>query len=85
MCVNDETEGWKKDDGKTLIKTAEREICKKWIPMFESANPDWINNDHQQDEYLSIINTTMASMQPKAEARVLSAIGETTNISADHM
>ena len=78
--VNDETDGWKKDDGKALIKIAEHEICKKWAPMFEAANPNWINNDHQQDEYLKIINTTMESMQPKAEARVLGIIGETTKI-----
>ena len=83
--VNDETEGWKKDDGSALIKIAEHEICKKWAPMFEAAHPNWIDNDHQQDEDLNLLNTIMETVAPKVEARVLSALGETAKIDVDNM
>jgi hypothetical protein len=74
--VNDESEGWKGDDGSTLVKSVEYGINKKWMNVYTKTTPDWSTQTEKRDEYVNIVSATTCNMPPKAEARILSDVGE---------
>ena len=68
--VKDETDGWCKDDGSTLIRRVTNGLMGSPLQYIEEF-PDWNTNPNRLDEYIQIIQMTSSDMEPKAEARVL--------------
>lgn len=76
--VKDETEGWCKDDGSALMREVNNSLLSKTPAIYAETFPDWNNEPHRQDEYVKIIQMTSSDLEPKAKARVLTAIGDAT-------
>jgi hypothetical protein len=74
--VKDKTTGWQKDDGQTLVRSVGFGINKKWAEAFADATPEWMTQPEKRDEYVRIISSTTSSLAPKAEARILTEVGD---------
>ena len=81
--VNDEKEGWKADDGNTLLVEVQHKLIKNWVGHFETECPDWQSVAHLQDNYIRIVSSTTKVLEPKEQGRVLTHIGE--NITIDRL
>jgi len=73
--VKDETEGWRKDDGSSLVNHVNNSLLQKSSSQFEETFPGWCSQTNKKDDYLRIITMITTNMEPKAEARVLTTIG----------
>jgi hypothetical protein len=72
--VNDEKEGWCNDDGSTLIRTVGNALLRRSPAKYAEEHPDYFTHPDRQDEYTHISLICAKEMEPKAEARVLTAI-----------
>jgi hypothetical protein len=78
--VKDETDGWKKDDGSSMIRRVNNSLIKKSPAQYAETFPDWFTEPKHQSEYMQIIGMTSADLDPKAEARVLTTVGQTVHL-----
>ena len=74
--VKDEIEGWQKDDGSKLIKTVNNSMVRKGPSQYSEMHPDLKTNRNSQEEYIKIVQMTSKDIEPKAEGRVLTLVGE---------
>ena len=72
--VNDEKEGWRNDDGSTLIRSVGNALLRRSPAKYAEEHPDFYCNPDRQDEYTHISLICAKEMEPKAEARVLTAV-----------
>ncbi len=78
--VKDETEGWKKDDGGLLLRKVNDSLLRKSPAQYADAFPEFITQPKRQDEYVEIVRMTSTDLEPKAEARVLTSVGEANQL-----
>jgi uncharacterized protein YlaI len=78
--VKDETDGWKKDDGSSMIRRVNNGLIKKSPAQYAETFPDWFTEPKHQSGYMQIIGMTSADLDPKAEARVLTTVGQTVHL-----
>ena len=74
--VNDEDDGWKTDDGTTMLTEVQCKLIKKWSTQFEKETPGWRGISSKEEEYIKIVNRTSSQLEPNAAARVLTHLGE---------
>lgn len=74
--VKDETEGWRKDDGSALVKHVNNSLLQKSPSQFNETFPGWSSQEKMKDDYIQIVTMTTSDMEPKAEARVLTTVGQ---------
>lgn len=74
--VKDKEDGWKADNGHHMLTEVEHNIIKHWAGHFDKAFPGWQLNPTKKDEFVKIVGSTTRSLEPKAEARVLTHLGE---------
>ena len=72
--VKDETDGWKKDDGGTLVREVNNSLLKNSPIQYTETFPNWMDVPKRKDEFVKIVQMTSSDMEPKAEARVLTAV-----------
>jgi len=82
--VKDETEGWKKDDGGLLLRKVNDSLLRKSPAQYADAFPEFITQPKRQDEYVEIVRMTSTDLEPKAEARVLTSVGEANQLDMNH-
>ncbi len=56
--VNDENDGWMKDNGKKVIKITGSEITKRFQDLWNKQFPDWQKSDEMQSKWLELIKST---------------------------
>ena len=78
--VKDETEGWKNDDGGLLLRKVNDSLLRKSPAQYAEAFPEFITQPKRQDEYVEIVRMTSTDLEPKAEARVLTSVGDTVEL-----
>lgn len=83
--VNDETEGWRPDDGSTLIGQVSDRVVQRALSQYADTFPDWQSSATRKDEYVRIARNTATDMEPKAEGRVLSVVGKTALLDLRNM
>jgi hypothetical protein len=83
--VKDETEGWHKDDGSTLINRVNNSLLRKSPVQYAETFPGWCTQPKRQNEYVHIVRMTSSDMEPKAEARVLTNVGQTAQLDGTSM
>lgn len=78
--VKDETEGWKNDDGSTLVRYVNNSLLRKCPAQYAATFPAWSNDPNRKDEYIQIVSMTSREMEPKSEARVLTNLASNTEL-----
>lgn len=53
--VKDAIEGWKEEDGESIINHSEFNICKKFHDLWEEMHPNWSNNEKLKNQYTELI------------------------------
>ncbi len=76
--VKDETEGWKNDNGSTLVREVNNSLLSKSPLQYTETFPNWMEVPKRKDEFVKILQMTSSDIEPKAEARVLSEVSNST-------
>ena len=75
-------DGWKKDNGKKVIKVTEFEVSNRFHDLWETAYPEWQHNERLTDTYLDIVRCITAESSEKDIERILRKIGPEYKLSA---
>lgn len=68
-------EGWKRDNGNSVIKVAEYEVNKRFHDLWEVSYPYWKNKEHLTDTYLAIVRCITSKSTDKDIEKILRKIG----------
>ena len=69
--VNDAQEGWKKDDGKTLLNETGFGISKKFQALWDNTYPDWRSDTVLQQNYTYLVTQLSSDHQEKDIENIL--------------
>ena len=75
-------DGWKRDNGKKVIKVTEYEVSKRFHDLWETAYPEWQKNERLTDTYLDIVRCLTAESSEKDIEKILRKIGPEYKLSA---
>ena len=75
-------DGWKRDNGKKVIKVTEYEVSKRFHDLWETAYPEWEQNERLTDTYLDIVRCLTAESSEKDIEKILRKIGPEYKLSA---
>jgi hypothetical protein len=78
--VKDETDEWRKDDGSSLIRYVNNSLLRKSPAQYVETFPGWCTEPNRKKEYIQIVGVTLRETEPKVEARVLTNVGQTTQL-----
>ena len=73
--VNDANEGWKEDNGKTVIKEAGFGINKRFQEIWNQAYPDWQQNENLQKHWIELVQILNCDPTEKQIEKALKKIG----------
>lgn len=75
-------DGWKRDNGKKVIKVTEYEVSRRFHDLWETAYPEWEQNERLTDTYLDIVRCLTAESSEKDIEKILRKIGPEYKLSA---
>ncbi|MAA53456.1 MAG: hypothetical protein CMJ41_10675 [Phycisphaerae bacterium] len=75
-------DGWKRDNGKKVIKVTEYEVSKRFHDLWETAYPDWQKNERLTETYLEIVRSITCESSEKEIEKILKKIGPEYKLSA---
>ncbi len=73
--VNDETSGWKEDNGDLLIKQAGFGINKRFNHIWEKAYPGWKENERLKQQWVQLVKDLNSDHSEKEIEKALKKIG----------
>tara|TARA_B100001057_G_C22633067_1_gene865168 strand:- start:51 stop:572 length:522 start_codon:yes stop_codon:yes gene_type:complete len=73
--VHDETDGWKEDNGNTVIKEASFEINRRFQDLWNSAYPNWQYNDNLQQRWIELVKCLHTDPTDKEIEAALKKLG----------
>ena len=71
--VKDKASGWEKDSGKTAQLT-EHGILRQWPDVFQSENPDWVNDEKKTTEYVEIAGMAASKLSDAERKKLCKAM-----------
>ena len=71
--VKDKASGWEKDHGKTA-ELAEHGILQQWPDIFQSENPDWVNDEKKTTEYVEIAGMAASKLSESERKKLCKAM-----------
>ena len=83
--VNDAQEGWKKDDGKTLLNETGFGISKKFQALWDNTYPDWRSDTVLQQNYTYLVTQLSSDHQEKDIENILQDLGSKCKLSAEEI
>ncbi len=75
-------DGWKRDNGKKVIKVTEYEVSKRFHELWETAYPEWQDSERLTDTYLEIVRCITCESSEKEIEKILKNIGPEYKLSA---
>ena len=63
-----------------LLRKVNDSLLRKSPAQYAEAFPEFITQPKRQDEYVEIVRMTSTDLEPKAEARVLTSVGEANQL-----
>ena len=75
-------DGWKRDNGKKVIKVTEYEVSKRFHELWETAYPEWQDSERLTDTYLEIVRCITSESSEKEIEKILKNIGPEYKLSA---
>ena len=83
--VNDETEGWKEDNGKIVIKEAGFGINKRFQDLWNAAYPNWQYNEQLQKHWVELVQVLNADPSEKEIEKALKRIGPECKLTTEEI
>lgn len=83
--VNDATEGWKEDNGKTVIKEAGFGINKRFQNIWNQAYPDWQQNESLQKHWIELVQILNSDPTEKQIEKALKKIGPECKLTVEEI
>ena len=80
--VNDAQEGWKEDDGKTLLSETGFGISKKFQALWEKTYPTWRTDQVLQQNYTYLVTQLSTNHQEKDIDKILQELGSKCELTA---
>ena len=77
--VKDKASGWEKDLGKTA-QLAEHGILQQWPDVFQSENPDWVNDEKKTNEYVEIAGMAASKLSKSEQKKLCRAMKSTCTL-----
>ena len=73
--VKDAIEGWKEEDGESVINQAEFNVCNKFQILWDKTYPGWQNNETLKQQYTDLVIAINSNPSPKEIEKALKRIG----------
>tara|TARA_B100000886_G_scaffold88151_1_gene58054 strand:+ start:154 stop:1029 length:876 start_codon:yes stop_codon:yes gene_type:complete len=83
--VHDAQEGWKKDDGKTLLNETGFGISKKFQALWDKTYPNWRTDTVLQQNYTYLVTQLSSDHQEKDIDNILQDLGSKCKLSAEEI
>jgi len=79
--VKDAVEGWKEEDGESIISHAEFNVCKKFHELWEQTHPNWGSDDRLKTQYAELMIAINTDPTPNEIEKALKRIGPECKLS----
>ena len=79
--INDESSGWKEDNGEVLMKQAGFGVNKKFQTIWEEAYPGWQENEGLKQQWMQLVKDLSADHSEKEIGKALKKIGPECKLS----
>ena len=83
--VNDANEGWKEDNGKTVIKEAGFGINKRFQDIWNKAYPNWQYNEELQKHWVELVQILNSDPSEKQIEKALKKIGPECKLTVEEI
>ena len=81
--VNDAIEGWKEDDGKTVVTESAMGILRQFQNIWDATYPDWRNDEELKSRYAQLVSTLSTEPSQKDMRKALSILAGPCRLSAE--
>ena len=79
--VNDAIDGWKKEDGLSVINQVEFNVSKRFQALWDEAYPNWKNDEKLQQHYTELVVALNSNPSQKDIEKALERIGPECQLS----
>lgn len=83
--VHDAQEGWKEDDGKTLLSETGFGISKKFQALWEKTYPSWRTDQVLQQNYTYLVTQLSSNHEEKDIDKILQDLGSKCELTAEEI
>ena len=83
--VKDAVEGWKEEDGESIINHAELNVCKKFHDLWEQTHPNWCKDERLKSQYTELMIALNTNPTSSEIEKALKRIGPTCKLSLDEI